>query len=84
MPLSLSHAASAGADDISDPEQKFVQIEVWDHKLVKQFRGRVDVPLKQVLDNQRVKDSYRSALLSDPFLCKTVRRKFCLLNSFGR
>ena len=65
MPLSLSRAASAGADDISDPEQKFVQIEVWDHKLVKQFRGRVDVPLKQVLDNQRVKDSFRSALLSD-------------------
>ena len=39
----------------------------------------MDVPLKQVLDNQRVKDSYRSALLSDPFLCKTVPRKFCFL-----
>ena len=66
MPLSLCHAACAGADDTSDPEQTFVQIEVWDRKLVKHFRGRVDVPLKQVLDNQRVKENYRSALLSDP------------------
>lgn len=34
-------------------------MEIWDHKLFKQFRGRVDVPLKSVLDNGKVKDKYR-------------------------
>jgi hypothetical protein len=58
MSLSL-HAPCTGADDISDPEEKFVQVEVWDHKLVKHFQGRVDVPLKQVMDNHRIKDKYR-------------------------
>ena len=48
-----------GADDITDPEEKYIQVEVWDHKLIKHFRGRVDVPLKQVLDNGRVKDKFR-------------------------
>lgn len=38
-----------------------MQVEVWDHKLIKHFRGRVDIPLKQILDNGRVKDNYRSA-----------------------
>ena len=50
-----------GADDIQDPEEKYIQVEIWDHKLIKQFRGRVDVPLKPVLDNGKVKDKYRYA-----------------------
>ncbi|CAK0785413.1 hypothetical protein CVIRNUC_008622 [Coccomyxa viridis] len=52
-----------GADDISDAEEKYVRVEVWDYKLVKKFRGRVDVPLKRVLDkqnfNERVTDKFR-------------------------
>ena len=47
--------------------KRFVQIEVWDHKLVKQFRGRVDVPLKQVLDNQR-----RSKTATGQYSCQTL------------
>lgn len=50
---------------------------MWDHKLVKHFRGRVDVPLKQVLDNRRVRETYRSALLSDP--SSLLSGKSCLL-----
>ena len=44
-----------------------MRVEVWDHKLVKHFRGRVDVPLKRVLDrqnfNERVTDKFRCSLL---------------------
>lgn len=50
----------AGADDIQDPQEKYIQVEVWDHKFIKHFRGRVDIPLKSVLDNGKVKDKYRS------------------------
>ncbi|CAL5224210.1 g6855 [Coccomyxa viridis] len=48
-----------GADDIQDPQEKYIQVEVWDHKFIKHFRGRVDIPLKSVLDNGKVKDKYR-------------------------
>ena len=45
-----------------------MRVEVWDYKLVKQFRGRVDVPLKRVLDkqsfNERVTDKFRCLLLA--------------------
>ena len=45
-----------------------MRVEVWDYKLVKQFRGRVDVPLKRVLDkqsfNERVTDKFRCSLLA--------------------
>ena len=51
--------ACAGADDIQDPQEKYIQVEVWDHKFIKHFRGRVDIPLKSVLDNGKVKDRYR-------------------------
>ena len=67
----LTHVAAAvcaGADDISDAEEKYVRVEVWDYKLVKKFRGRVDVPLKRVLDkqnfNERVTDKFRCLLLA--------------------
>ena len=43
-----------------------MRVEVWDYKLVKKFRGRVDVPLKRVLDkqnfNERVTDKFRCPL----------------------
>ena len=63
----IRQSVYAGADDISDAEEKYVRVEVWDHKLVQHFRGRVDVPLKRVLDrqnfNERVTDNFRCSLL---------------------
>jgi len=49
-----------GADEIQEAERKSITVEVWDYKLVNHFRGVAQVPLKDVLDNGRVRDTFRS------------------------
>lgn len=48
-----------GADEVSEPERKTITVEVWDYKMVNHFRGVAQVPLKDVLDNHRVRDTFR-------------------------
>jgi hypothetical protein len=47
------------ADEVSEPERKTITVEVWDYKMVNHFRGVAQVPLKDVLDNHRVRDTFR-------------------------
>jgi hypothetical protein len=51
--------AFSGADEIRDPEHKSVSMELWDTKLIKAFRGSAEVPLKDVLDSGRIRDTYK-------------------------
>ncbi len=51
----------AGADEIQEPDRKNIEVEVWDYKLINHFRGVAQVSLKDVLDNKRVRDTFRCA-----------------------
>ncbi|BDA48413.1 Synaptotagmin-2 [Coccomyxa sp. Obi] len=48
-----------GADEIEEAERKQIEVEVWDYKLVNHFRGVAQVSLKDVLDNNRIRDTFR-------------------------
>ncbi|EIE27751.1 hypothetical protein COCSUDRAFT_45975 [Coccomyxa subellipsoidea C-169] len=48
-----------GADEIAEPERKSITVEVWDYKMVNHFRGVAQVPLKDVLDKHRIRDTFR-------------------------
>jgi hypothetical protein len=52
---------AAGADQIQEAGQQTVDIEVWDFKGLKHFRGEAQVNLGDVIDRGRVTDSFRCA-----------------------
>lgn len=57
--LSRHQVLVTGADEVSEPERKTITVEVWDYKMVNYFRGVAQVPLKDVLDNHRIRDTFR-------------------------
>ena len=48
-----------GADEIKDAESQTVDIEIWDYKASKSFRGEAQINLKDILDRGRMRETCR-------------------------
>ena len=60
---------AAGADQIADVEQQTVDVEVWDLKGLKSFRGEAQVNLQEALDRGHVVQTLRCACMRALLVC---------------
>ena len=55
-------ARGAGVDEIQEADKQTIDVEVWDFKAAKSFRGEAQVNLKDILDHGQIKETFKFAL----------------------